>query len=65
MALARVLLGNPSLAYDQEVYNALNRLRKDRCGDICDLISQGYEDLMAKAKILQTSEAPLTALDST
>lgn len=65
MALARVLLGYPSLAYDPEVQNALNKLRKDRCGDICELISQGYEDLMAKAKILQISEGPLTAQDST
>ena len=65
MALARVLLGYPSLAYDPEVQNALNKLRKDRCGDICELISQGYEDLMAKAKILQISEGQLTAQVST
>ena len=65
MALTRVLLSNPSIACDPEVQSALNKLRKDRCGDIRELVSQGYEDLMAKAKNIQTPEASLLTQDST
>ena len=64
MALTRVLLSKPSIAYDPEVQIAINKLKKDRCGDIRELVSQGYEDLMSKATNLQTPE-PLLTQDST
>lgn len=53
MALARLLVNQASIAADPEVQNTLNKLKKDSCGDIRELVNSGYDELMKQAKDLQ------------
>ncbi len=46
MTLARVLISKPQIARDPEIQQALQKLMKDRCGDIRDLVANAYQDLL-------------------
>lgn len=53
MTLARVLISLPSkVSADPDILKGMQKLTKDRCGDIRDLVSGTYIELVQAAKLM-------------